>query len=307
MFARMTVDGVHAKVDTMLQQKGAMLEEKRREHHPMHMALDATNVERLFHELRGAGGNSYSRSGSGQTVRMSFRKSSFETRMNLSPIRFELTIEELKSPGRLMRVVESEKGLDILLVGDLVHRFSSRDDGVTVIDVTHDDVLKFHAKSFADLYRQEPRFVEMRFFALLDHLGITLPASRFHPQIVSRLLEIIAMDESRLQAEVDELVVDLDADRFTTREAAYAKLLAKIGEYYDLLYAMQEDEFFSTEVAARIKKLLTTNTVKEASQLDGVISVLRLADDVEYLDELKGIVDAEQRESIERRLESLKQ
>ena len=51
MFARMTVDGVHAKVDTMLEQKGAMLEEKRREHHPMHMALDATNVERLFHEL----------------------------------------------------------------------------------------------------------------------------------------------------------------------------------------------------------------------------------------------------------------
>ena len=49
---------------------------------------------------------------------------------------------------------------------------SGDDDGLSVVELAPDDVLKFRAKSFADLYRQEPRFVEMRFFALLDHLGI---------------------------------------------------------------------------------------------------------------------------------------
>ena len=93
----------------------------------------------------------------------------------------------------------------------------------------------------------------------------------------------------------------------STREAAYEKLFAKMNDYYDLLYAKQEDKTVSLEVLTRIKKLLTTSKVKEASQLDSVVSVLRLADDAEYLDELKGIVNAEQRESIERRLESLKQ
>jgi hypothetical protein len=307
MFAGMTVAQVQSEVDSMLQQKGAELEDNRRAHGGMHVAYDASNVERLFQEFRGTGGGSHSRGGSGETVQTSFRKGSIEARLKLSPSRFELTVEELQRPRRLMRVVESEKGLEILLVGDLVHRFSASDGELSVVELSQEDVLKFQAESFADLYRQEPRFVEMRFFALLDHLGIIPPASRFHPRIVSRLLEIIAADEARLQAEVDELVADLDADRFTTREAAYEKLLARMDDYYDLLYAKQDNEIVSTEVLARIRKLLTTSKVKEASQLDSVVSVLRLADDAEYLDELKGIVNAEQRESIERRLASLQQ
>ena len=48
-----------------------------------------------------------------------------------------------------------------------------------------------------------------------------------------------------------------------------------MGDYYDLLYAKQLDQNISTEVIARIKKLLTTNSVKEASHLDSVVSALK--------------------------------
>jgi hypothetical protein len=207
-----------------------------------------------------------------------------------------------------LRIVDEKGALEILLVGDMVHRFAQRSDGegLTLVEIVDDEVLSHKAKSFADFYGQNPGFVEDRFFALLDHLGFIAPASRFDPQIVHRLLEHLRMDKDSLRDEVSALVADLDADRFTRRKAAYAKLRNRLDEYYELLYEQQNDIDISIEVRASIKKLLDASESSPASYFDGVISSLGLADDVEYLTEVRDIVDADATRIVDARLELLR-
>lgn len=304
-FAGRSQSEITSEVERLLEKRGVELSADDDHRHQRRMA-QGSNVERLFHELRGNSGGHYSGGGNAEHVSASFRHSDMECRLEIRPGRFECVLQELTGTSRLMRIVESDKGLEILLLGDLVHRFRCSDDGVTVVEIFDDESLKFTAPSFAELYQKEPRFVEMRLFALWDHIGITLPASRFSPDVVDRLLEVLASDETQLKAEVDQLVADLDADRFTTREAAYKKLSANLRGYYDHLYSKKDDKSISVEVLARVKKLLSTNTVGEVSHRDAVVSALELDNNVDYLEELLTVIDDDRKKAIAEHLETIK-
>ena len=186
LFARMTVADVRREVDRQLERKGIIVSNTNGGYSPP----NDSNGARLFKELTAKRVNN-------QRFRAHAR-SSFRDEKVMALLygvdRFDLRIEELQGPRRWMRITEPERGLEFLLVGrEFVHRFSPKPNGgLTVVEITNDEVLRFDAESFADLYRREPKFVEGRFFALLDHLGIIAPPGRFHPQVVARLFEIIS-------------------------------------------------------------------------------------------------------------------
>ena len=118
-------------------------------------------------------------------------------------------------------------------------------------------------------------------------------------------LKSFPADREAVKREVDRLVTRLDDDRFTERQAAYGVLFAKIRDYYDVLYVKQSDAMVSTEVRAQIKKLLSSSLIDEPSYMQSIVSVLRLTDDVNYLNELKSVSNEEQVALIDRYLETL--
>ena len=264
-----------------------------------------SNIARLFDELRGTNSRSYSRGASGDNVQSSFSNGMITSRLKTTGTSFEFVFEENAKPKRFLRMLENDEGLQIMLVGDMVvHRFRQDTDAgkLTVVEVVGDDVVSLGSDSFAGFYRQHPRFVEDRFFALLDHVGIVAPESRFDRRIVSRVVEYLKMDRDKLRVEVDELVEQLDAKRFTTREAAYEKLRNGLDKYYDMLYSRKSDKTLSAEVKARVGKLLSLSEQGSASHYDTVISSLGLVDDLEYLQELRDVSDSASQAILDKRI-----
>ena len=311
-FAGQSPSDVREEVNAMLEERGVELDARQQQRQAMMLQQRTANsqhanVLRLFDELRGSTRTSYGRTANGDTVRTHFQDSALHARMVASSTSFELVLQELNGPNRMFRIAESEKGLSIVLLGDsLIHRFQQGPDGkVSVVEVLDDEVLNHQAPTAARLYGREARFTEERIFALLDHLGIVEPLTRFHPEVIQQLMESLASDHDGLQTEVRRLVKSLDANRFAEREKAYSQLKAGIEEYYECLYRSRHDEELSREVRARITKLLAFGSEDRAVHAGSLVSAMGLTQDADYLDQVRDLIGDSERELVDGRLKQL--
>ena len=312
-YAGQSAGDINAEVTAMLEERGVKLNQQQQQQRQMAMMQRfggtgaQSNILRLFDELRGSTRTGYGRTAQGDAVRTYFQDGALHARLLSSSSSFELVLQELHGPSRTLRVADSDKGLSIVLLGDnLIHRFHQQPDGtVSVVEVLDDEVVSQKAQSAAQLYGKEPRFVEDRFFALLDHIGVVAPLTRFHPYVVEQLIETLATDQDAIRSEVAELVRKLDASRFATRESAYAELKQGIEEYYECLYGFRKDNELSREVRARIGKLLAFGSGDNAVHAGSLVSVMGLASDADYLDEVRDLVKEADRALVDERLKQL--
>jgi hypothetical protein len=262
-FAGQTISDIRGKVDRLLEKAGAPEQVNDDPRGAIFAAMQPTqartNLQRLFHELRsGNAAGAISQQSSGQVVVMTLNNGSLNVRMTTHFGRFQRVIQEVSAPSRIVRMVDQDGRLEIIVVGDMVHRFvqHAEDQRLMVDEIFEEKVLSYQAESFADFYRHQPRFVEDRFFPLLNHLGIIPPTSRFDQQTVHRLLENLQLDKAAARQEAERLVADLDSDRYTRRESAFKKLRSGLERYHPALYAMTQDPDISVEARASIRKLL---------------------------------------------------
>ena len=307
-FAGQSAEDISKEIDALLSDAGVPAPTDRELARMRGAQQGESNLLRLFHELRGGGRNgSYGRSGGPDSVNAHFDDGSLRARIKSEPNVLQFSVEEVASPYRILRVREASGVVEIVLLGDdLIHRFRQAADGsVKLTEIYQDEVIKHEADSFAKLYAAESRFVDDRFFALLDHLGIVLPVGRFDPVVVQQLLEALASNQNEVIAEVDRLVAELDAGRFSIRERAYGDLRVRIEEFYPYLALKQDDRTLSAEVRARIGKLLKTTERNGKVSAGSLVTAMQLTRDADYLDQVRDLVDEAGRQLIDRQLKQL--
>lgn len=266
------------------------------------------NLGRLFHEFYATGSRSYS--GGGTTGRWTAQSDDVYVRLDADLAKLTLSFEELSHPGRVIRIHAVGPTLQITVLGDFIHRFQQQVDSngnssLRVTEILDDEVLNYQVASFAELYRQQPRYVEDRFLPLLEHLGIVPPLSRFDPQLTQRVIELLTGDRAKIQAEFDVIAQELDVDQFTRRESAFRKLRDDLDKFFPFIYAKSKDTSISRETRARISKLLEIGNEKGTSELDSTIAALGLTNDTHYLTELAKAVAPEQGVIVESHLKTL--
>jgi len=311
-FAGQSISDIRSKVDRMLAQAGAPTIDRGNSNRRGFSNLavrEGPNVQRLFYELRsGDNRGGFSHGGSNDSFTMSVQNGLINARIHVSPTQFEFSIEESAKPMRALRVLEGEGDLEILLTGDMVHRIvqQAEDPQLMIVDIVGDELLVNQAESFSEFYRQYPQFTEQRCFALLDHLGIVHPPSRFDPRVVSRLLARLTLEQDPQQLDqLDRLVADLDSSQFAARDRAFAQLRDKLVDYYEPLQAKAQDPRLSIEVQANLRKLIDLKESEPIFYYDRIVSELALQDDRPYLTELRQKVDAEAQRIIDGRIASL--
>lgn len=307
-FAGQSKSDISREIDALLSEAGVPAPSERELARMRGRQLGESNLLRLFHELRGGGRNgAYGQSNAGEAVSAHFEDGLLRARLKSAPDSLQLSVEEVASPTRILRVSETRGALEIVLLGnELIHRFRQEANGsVAIVEIFQDEVVKYSADSFAKLYASESRYVEDRFFALLDHLGIIMPVTRFDPEVVQQLLETLKTSQDELFAEVSRLVAELDADRFSVREQAFGDLKERIEEFYPLLLSRQEDATLSAEVRARIGKLMKSTERDGKVSAGSLVTAMQLTRDADYLNEVRDLVDDKGKKIIDRRLKQL--
>ena len=317
-FAGYSPSDVQADVNHLLEQRGIEpFGSQDEEQRFMRLAQQGTggpdshiaNLGRLFHEFYEGGGRSYS--SSGNSGRWSTQASHAAITMEASPTDFSLSFAELQHPRRLLRIqAKSKTTLSIILLGDFIHRFQQHVDAsgnmhVQVTEILDDEVLNYRANTFAELYRQHPRYVEARFIPLLEHLGIVPPHSRFDVAVSERVVELLAGNRPEVRKKFEEIAKNLDVDKFTLRESAFKQLQDQLDEYLPLLFEKIQDQSLSREARARIDKLIEIGNQKGTAELDAMIGSLGLTNNKEYLQELADTVDERSRQVLRTQIDQL--
>lgn len=312
VFAGRTAEDIRIDVNHMLQAKGITLEDKE----DPRMALlrmragrnrGDSNVVRLFLELRGDGNGGFSRGGAGGITHLIHENPQMRVKLSVSETRFDFALEELAEPARIFRLLDSDAGgLQLTLLGDMVHRFQQRPDGsVSLVEIIDDQVVTHKAESLAQLYRDQPEFIERRFLTLLDHLGVIPPSSRFDSEVIQRLEQLLSDERESLRSAVDDLVRQLDSPRFHEREAAYQTLRENLVDYYDLLSARNSADGLSREAEARISRLLELSEQNSEGRLDPAIAAMGLVYNPGYLREAMKLASEPGKVLFARRIQEL--
>lgn len=264
---------------------------------------------RLFQEFYEGGGRSYS--GGGTSGSWSTRSATSSIQVDANPTDFNLTYTELQHPKRVLRVqANGKESLSVLLLGKLIHRFhqyvdASGNTHLQVTEILDDEIVNLKAADFAQLYRENPRFVESRLFPLFEHLGIIPPLSRFDAEVTTRVSELLTTQQESVRREFETIIQGLDVNKFTQREAAFRKLRDNLDQYLPLLFEKSRDKSLSREARARIQKLVEAGGDTGLAELDATIGSLELLTDSSYLSELAGTVSGETKQVLQERIQRL--
>jgi len=313
-FAGETLQSIVKDVDHLLEERGVTAivnddENRNRQRmimmNGMAQGVDgsASHLGRIFKELQSSGGGY---SGGGGNGRWTTESNSLSASLALNGTNFQFRFTEASFPNRTVILNSKDGALRFIVLGDLVHRFTQHTgEKVQVTEILNDEVINHTAQTFAALYRTQPRYVEDRFFPLLEHVGIVPPLSRFDAPVVQRVCELLKGNRAEVKERFDAIAVNLDVDEFTKRDAAYRAIRANLDEFFPFIYEASKDETLSIESRARISKLLEIGNQNGTAELDSMIAGLGLTNDSEYLAELSEIAPADARPALKAQIDSL--
>jgi hypothetical protein len=266
--------------------------------------MGQNNLSRLFHAMQE--GQQASRSSSGGANghnHLSMRTEQMEARLSTTPDSFSFDFSENDDRATILRVREDKaKGLSISTLGDVTFRFRQAPDGaIDVVELAGDETLRFKAPSFADLYRENVEFCELRLLPLLDHLGLTLPMSRLDDQVIRCVIAELQALQQRRPDNAQALIQQLGSEQYAQREEATRQLKDDLAFYAPALRAAL-DEPLSIEARMRIRSLLQD---AKPSQTEEMVVALKLLDDVEYLKVVQQRCAGDDQQLVASRIEAL--
>jgi hypothetical protein len=241
--------------------------------------------------------------GANDNHRLAIRSERMEARLSTTPSSFSFDFSENDARAAILRIREDEaSGLSISTLGDVTFRFQQAPDGaVDIVELAGDDAQRFKAPSFADFYRENVAYCELRFLPLLDHLGITVPMLRLDDQVIHCVIAELEAMQNRHAGDAEKLVERLDSEQYAVREQAARELRDGIAIFAPSLKAAL-DEPLSIEARMRIKSLLQD---AKPSQTEDMIAALQLLSDVEYLEVVKQRCAADDQQLVAWRIQQL--
>ncbi|MCA9189448.1 MAG: hypothetical protein KDA99_27680, partial [Planctomycetales bacterium] len=265
----------------------------------------------LFQNLQSAasndqgGGTSFS--GGGNEFRCQFSAASAGASLTFGPSIFDFDVQDrADSDRKTLRIYSANaKVLRISLLGDdLLHFNQSADGKVQLLQVFDGELLQTRADSFIELYAQHPDFVEISFFPLLDQIGFVIPETRFSPQVVDRILELLDEPQGDTNAEFQVLLSELGSPDFKTRDAATQKLETQLVAYAELARQAYRDGNHPLEVRTRLKRVLQSYE-HESRQVDEFIRAMDMLNNATYLSDLLERIGENHRSVVQTRLQQL--
>ncbi len=168
-------------------------------------------------------------------------------------------LEYSDNTGRrdLLKIRQAGDALSIQYLGEIVLDFQQTEKGnVRIRELNDDESFDLNAESFARLYQQHPEYCELRFFPLLDHLGIVPPLSRFDPAVI-RFVARSAENLHRADGKsFQQLLMDLSDRDYVTREKAMDALQQDIDAYAGELMQALQDGGLTMEAKLRVRSLI---------------------------------------------------
>jgi hypothetical protein len=244
-------------------------------------------------------------SSAGGTAQSQFTAGHVEAALKLSPMDSEFSVRERDAPNRTLQIRRRpEHELRISLIGDQILLLEQQSDGsVRWVDIG-EEVTVVKAKSFAELYAKHADRIESRLFARLRHCGVHTPMTRYHPKLVSRVLDRMqgVSDDTTLRFE--EIIAGIDGDSFGQRQRSYRELSEQIDRFSILIAGTSDEDDRSPEAAARLAELRKKYSDR-FREMDVLISKTGWIDDPDHLLGMVPHVDDHQAAAISDRLESI--
>ncbi len=202
------------------------------------------------------------------------------------PFCFEISAND--NTHEILRIRQSGRGLTIQYLGDILLDFEQADDGtVRIRELDRDDSFDFTAENFAKLYRDQSEYCELRFFPLLDHLGIVPPVSRFDPAVLSFVGRLAESWQLADQPDFQSLLVELGSRDYAQREMAMDVLRQNLDLYAAELRDALDHGDLVTEQRMRVRTLVRQASRKGRileSEAALIAQTQDLLNDVSYLE-----------------------
>jgi hypothetical protein len=201
---------------------------------------------------------------------------------------FRVHLTEIVDDNRELSIVGSDLSqFDVLVNGGFsplrFHMQQAKGGGVTVQDIENEQTFVGSAKTFQDFCRKYPVYVQDRLMPVLKAHGIKAPITRFNPVARDQVLAAISELDPKLESSFKERFADLNSPTFAKREAATKLLTDQFEEWKDVIRHTINDEVYSLETRARLKKVLDEKSSEEDRQLISMVVSSKLTEDAEYL------------------------
>ncbi len=253
---------------------------------------DSEKVKTLYNAMRASvGGGSASYSSGGERYRYSFtatKATGLITRGYNNDNNFEITLSELVSPMRSMKLVETKEGGVNLMITSTefpyMFRFKQTADGrVVVQELAGLEIFSANELSFAHFCSKHSDFLRNRFVPALKSVGLEPPATPYGESVQTEVLRLLSPPDASSLAEFKAVVENLDSSEYKIREETQKLLTKKFSEYQDLFPRLISESSLSPEIRSRLGKIMKSESKAEDLVVSDVVRQTRLLEDPRYL------------------------
>lgn len=254
-------------------------------------------VRMLFEELHAAcGSGSSSWSGGGEDFHGTFQGKSLAASLRLKAGAIVLRLEEQVGTRRSIQIEDDGQGsFRLNVTGErltiVVNQSAS--GHLAIAHIQGEKSTAYSADSFIDFHREHRRYVGKELFPLLKHLGIGIPLTPQSPEVIHLVLARLVPLSERTRQRGVELLNELDADDFSTREKATEQLDEQYELFQDLIAERLEDSSLSTEARRRLSGIVGKH--KTQAEMEAFIARMNLLKAPPYLIEILPEASGEQR------------
>ncbi|HUU21838.1 MAG TPA: hypothetical protein VM389_04815, partial [Phycisphaerae bacterium] len=216
-----------------------------------------------------------------------------------------VSLEERAEPRRRLSLMDEADGtfrLEIIGVTDgsllLIHQAPG--GRFSVAEIRGGALFVAGAESFLAFCRRFPQRTEDRILARVRRVGVLVPPHPYSPQARDAVASTLGGDTKRDRDEARRLIAELDADEYRRREQATRSLLEHFYRYSRALTEARKANNLSPEQRTRLGQIFAEAAAPR--RMERLVSQMRLTADAEYLVDLLGGADREQRQAIAQRL-----
>jgi len=257
----------------------------------------------------GGGGGFGSSSGNG-FVAADFNGRSTSGKIESRGQRLEFSISQLAPTERMVQLIEDKDHfLQITVACDsgdrlLVIRQSS--DRFVVVFVSDQEAFSVTAKTYSDLFRDNPTLIQQTVLPLLTELGFAKQLNTDSISVITVMLQKISAITSPVSSEAADLFQQLASEQFAQRERALEELRERFKDHHSAIENALQSSSLLPEVRGRLERLVNEHRSLHLAEHQ-LIESLGLLEDIPYLIRLFEFANENQQQSLGQYLEKLTQ
>jgi len=216
-----------------------------------------------------------------------------------------VSLEEQAAPRRRLSLMDEADGtfrLELIGVTDgsllLIHQAPG--GRFSVAEIRGGALFVAGAESFLAFCRRFPRRTEDRILGHVRRVGVLVPPHPYSARARDAVASTLGGDTKRDRDQARRLIAELDADEYRRREQATQSLLEHFYRYHRALTEARKANNLTPEQRTRLGQIFAEAAAPR--RMERLVSQMRLTADAEYLVDLLGGVDGEQRQAIAQRL-----